>query len=112
MISKRNTPPFNWGDACDGWRLLDAADLQVIQERMPPATSEVMHLHARATQLYFVLEGEAVVDVDGHAEVLRRGEAVVIERSTPHRISNRSETPLEFLVVSSSPTRLDRENLE
>lgn len=111
-ISKQNAPSFTWRDVCDGWTLLDAADLHLLQERMPPAASELLHIHARVRQVYFVLEGEATVDLDGVSESLRAGEALVIEPRTPHRISNHSGAEVEFLVISSSPPRHDRENLE
>lgn len=112
MISKQNAPSFTWRNVCDGWTLLDVADLHVLHERMPPATSELLHTHARVHQLYFVLEGEATIDLGGRSESLHAGEALVIEPSTPHRISNHSLAALEFLVISSSPPRHDRENLE
>jgi mannose-6-phosphate isomerase-like protein (cupin superfamily) len=81
---------------------------------MPPDTSELLHKHSRVHQFYFVLDGEATVDLDHdrRSESLNAGEALVIEAMTPHRISNRSSAALEFLVISSSPPRHDRENLE
>lgn len=112
MISKQNAHHFTWRDVCDGWTLLDTADLHVLQERMPPDTSELLHRHAHVRQVYFVLEGEATVDLGDRSESLHAGEALVIEPVTPHRISNRALTELEFLVISSSPPRHDRENLE
>lgn len=112
MISKENAPAFTWRDVCDGWTLLDTAHLHVLQERMPPGTSELLHQHSRVHQVYFVLEGEATVDLRGRTEMLRAGEALVIDPMTPHRITNHSPTALEFLVISSSPPRHDRENLE
>jgi mannose-6-phosphate isomerase-like protein (cupin superfamily) len=71
-----------------------------------------MHAHTRVRQVYFVLQGQATVDLGDRSESLRPGEALVIEPTTPHRISNRSKTALEFLVISSSRPRNDRENLE
>jgi len=114
MISKQNAPAFTWQGVCDGWTLLDDADLHVLQERMPPDTSELLHKHAHVRQVYFVLEGEATVDLDlvGRSESLGVGEALVIEPTTPHRISNRSPAALEFLVISSGLPRHDREDLE
>lgn len=112
MISKRSAPSFIWREVCDGWTLIDAPDLNVIQERMPPATSELLHVHAHVRQLYFILDGEATFDLDVRLELVHAGEALAIEPLTPHRISNRSQQPLEFLVISSSPPRHDRENLE
>lgn len=112
MISKHNAPSFTWREVCDGWTLLDNADLHVLHERMPTGTSELLHQHSRVHQVYFVLEGQATVDLGDRPETLHAGEALVIEPMTPHRISNASVTALEFLVISSSPPRHDRENLE
>ena len=111
MISKHNAPHFTWRDVCDGWTLLDDASLHVLQERMPPDTSELLHTHSH---VHPCSRGEATIDlvIDGRSESLHAGEALVIEPMTPHRISNRSSEALEFLVISSSPPRHDRENLE
>ena len=112
MISKRNAPSFTWRDVCEGWTLLDTANLHVIQERMPPATCELLHVHTHVRQLYFVLEGEAAIDFDDRTQLLRAGDALAIEPLRPHRMTNRSQQPLEFLVISSAPPRQDREDLE
>ena len=34
---------YRWGDACDGWRLLNRPNLSVMQERIPPGAGEVSH---------------------------------------------------------------------
>src|SRR6185295_2037498 len=55
MIKNRKTADhYTWGDGCDGWRLLDCADLTVTEERMPPGESEINHSHGRSRQLFFV----------------------------------------------------------
>jgi len=43
IISTENAEHFIWGNACDGWHLLRSDSLSVIQERMPPETSEQLH---------------------------------------------------------------------
>ena len=65
MISKDSVEHYTWGDGCDGWRLVDRAELSVIHERMPPGSSEARHYHERARQLFFVLSGTATLEVDG-----------------------------------------------
>jgi hypothetical protein len=41
---------YVWGSVCDGWRLLNEADLSVIQERVPPGQGEVRHFHRTDTE--------------------------------------------------------------
>ena len=57
MIDKESAPHYGWGEGCDGWHLVRTPELSVIQERMPPGTSEVRHRHGRARQFFFVLSG-------------------------------------------------------
>jgi mannose-6-phosphate isomerase-like protein (cupin superfamily) len=110
-VSKRNVERFVWREVCEGWRLVDETSLQVIQERMPPATFELRHLHERTHQLYFILEGEATVELDDELFVLEAGDGIEIPASRPHQIRNDSPGDLEFLVVSTGRTREDRTNL-
>ena len=108
VVTKQSAPHFTWRDVCDGWKLLDATDLHVLRERMPPGTFELRHLHR---QVHFVLEGTASVDLDGTLHTLAAGEAIVIAPPLPHQMRNDSSAPLEFLVISSAPPRTDREDL-
>ncbi len=101
-------PHRTWGDGCDAWLLVDRPSLNVMQERMPPETSERLHRHVRVEQVYFVLEGEAVVQVDDREERLQAGQALTIAAGRPHRIKNESTDGLEFLVISTSAPGLDR----
>lgn len=108
MIEKENAPRYAWGEGCDGWHLVRTADLSVIEERMPPGTSEVRHHHARARQFFFVLSGALELEVAG--EVVRLGprQGVEIAPGVPHQARNRSGGPVEFLVVSQPPSHGDR----
>jgi hypothetical protein len=42
-VSTGNAQHHQWGDACDGWHLLAADDLSVVEERMPPGAVEQRH---------------------------------------------------------------------
>ena len=41
---------YVWGENCDGWHLVRTPELAIIQERMPPGTSEARHFHHQARQ--------------------------------------------------------------
>lgn len=73
-ISKENAEHYHWGDQCDGWHLVKGQELSVIHERMPGNTAEVRHYHERSRQFFFVLAGQAMLEVDGVRHVLGRQE--------------------------------------
>ena len=64
-ISIATAQQYEWAGNCEGWHLVRAASLSVIEERMPPGTCEVRHWHARARQFFYVLSGTIVMEVEG-----------------------------------------------
>jgi quercetin dioxygenase-like cupin family protein len=64
-VSTANAAHYHWGQSCDGWHLLATDDLSVIEERMPPGSVEQRHRHAYARQFFYVLDGEAVLELEG-----------------------------------------------
>ena len=75
IISQKSAEHYKWGGPqgtdCDGWHLVKTPELSIIQEIMPPRTSETRHSHARARQFFFVLDGEVTLEVEqiGRAHV-------------------------------------------
>ena len=110
-ISKRNAPSFAWRESCEGWTLTSTPTLHIIQERMPPGTFELRHVHEVTQQFYYVLEGEATVQLDGSEITVSAGEGVSVAPTVAHQMRNDSSQPLEFLVISSQPPREDRVDL-
>jgi len=108
VASIRNAEHYVWGDGCDGWHLLAGDDLSVIEERMPPGAAEQRHRHARARQLFYVLEGEAVLEMEGAAHVLRPGEGLHVPPGAAHQMRNDSGADARFLVVSAPKSHGDR----
>ena len=111
ITSTDNAEHYTWGDQCDGWPLLRTDSLSVIQERMPPGTSEQLHFHHHAQQVFYILSGTAIFEVEGETETVNTGESIHIPKTTQHRIINNGETDLHFLVISEPKTQGDRMNL-
>jgi mannose-6-phosphate isomerase-like protein (cupin superfamily) len=109
-ISKATAEHYVWGSQCDGWHLVKNPQLSVIQERMPAGTAEARHFHHRAQQFFYVLAGEAVMEINGQRMILTAGEGVWIPAGTSHQIRNGSADDVHFLVVSQPPSHSDREN--
>jgi quercetin dioxygenase-like cupin family protein len=100
---------YTWGDACDGWHLLEGDDLSVIEERVPPGAAETRHRHARSRQFFYVLEGEATLELEGVVHRLQRGQGLHVPPGAAHQLCNQSYADIRFLVVSSPKSHGDRE---
>ncbi|MGD9692411.1 MAG: GNAT family N-acetyltransferase [Phycisphaerales bacterium] len=107
-IDRASAPHYTWGDRCDGWHLVRTSGLSVIEERMPPGAREVRHYHAAARQFFRVLTGTLTMEVDGATHDLRAGEGLEIAPGRAHQAQNRSDDPVEFLVISTPPSHGDR----
>ena len=93
---------------CDSWRLLERDDLAVAEERMPPDTTETPHVHRRARQFFFILDGRAVMHLDDQDVELDAGGGIEIAPGVRHAIANTSAQAVRFVVISSPTTRGDR----
>ena len=100
---------YQWGASSHGWHLLEGRDdLSVIQERVPPGDRERRHYHVRARQFFYVLAGEATLEIDGTPCVLTAGHGVEVAPGVPHQFFNESTEDVDFLVISTPPSHGDR----
>lgn len=107
-ISAATADHYAWGEHCDGWHLVRAQALSVIEERMPPGTAETPHWHSRARQFFYVLSGALVMDVEGEVHALPAGTGIEIKEGIAHQARNEGSEDARFLVISSPPHQGDR----
>jgi len=100
------------GRVCDGWHLLKSPALSVIQERVPPGGAETRHVHRQARQFFFVLSGEAVMELENKEVVLGPQDGIAVPPGSPHCLFNRGNMDLTFLVISAPPSYGDRITIE
>jgi mannose-6-phosphate isomerase-like protein (cupin superfamily) len=67
------------------------------------------HLHREQEELYVVLDGTAIIDVDEARHKLGERDALAVPARAWHRVSNVGLGPLTFLVVAAPPTAGDAE---
>ena len=106
--STATAPHYTWGEACDGWHLVQTPTLSVIEERMPPNTSERRHFHHHAQQFFYVLSGELTMEINGIEHTLNANQGIEIPHTSPHQAINRSQADVHFLVTSQPPSHGDR----
>lgn len=107
-ISKNNAEHYIWGNKCDGWHLVKNNELSIIHEKMPPNTSEIKHFHQKAKQFFFVLSGQAAIEVNKEIILLNEHDGIEILPGTPHQMMNNSDCEIEFVVVSAPTSKGDR----
>ena len=59
------------------------------------------HRHRIQEQVYHVLDGEALMEIDGERTVVRKDDVIFIPPGTEHAIYNTGMTDLRFIVVTS-----------
>jgi len=107
----QNAEHYLWGEGCDGWHLVKHEEISVIQERVPPGVAEVRHLHHRARQFFFILAGQATIEIGDAVYVLRQHEGIEVAPLVPHRFRNDTDMEVSFLVISVPPSHGDRETV-
>jgi mannose-6-phosphate isomerase-like protein (cupin superfamily) len=112
IISTANAEHYKWGGPnstdCDAWYLVKTADLNIIEELMPPSTSETPHHHVHARQFVFVLEGQLTMMVEHHDFLLHSGEGLEVAPGQMHQAINRSAALVRFVMTSQPPSHDDR----
>lgn len=103
---------YGWGNGCEGWHLVRAQNLSVIEERMPPGTQEARHWHARARQFFYVLAGTLTLEVEGVTHTLAARSGIELPQGTAHQASNETAADVEFLVISEPPSHGDRHDTD
>ncbi len=108
MINKDAIAPRPWGSNCFSWDLVDRPDMLVVQEAMPPGTSELRHFHTKARQFFFVLSGELTIEVEGERTKLAVHDGIEIVPGRSHQVLNESDREATFLAIACPTTKGDR----
>ncbi len=99
MISIKTAEHYCWAGKCDGWHLLKDNACSVIQERMPPKTSEIAHYHIKSRQFFYVLSGELSIVLDGQLHELHVEEGLEVPPKATHRVFNGADNEARFIVI-------------
>ena len=68
-----------------------------------PMSCVESHAHKVQEQIYHVLEGEGLMELDSERRVVRAGDFIFIPPGVQHAIHNTGRTDLTFFVVTSPP---------
>ena len=71
------------------------------EARLPPGRSTEAHRHPIAEEIYYILEGEGEMLLDGEVRRVGPGDAIAIPPGSTHQITNVGQTVLKFLCCCS-----------
>ena len=108
VINRESAEHYHWKAICDGWHFLKSDELSIIAEKIPPQTSEDMHYHCTSRQFFYILSGEAVINLQNGSEKLIAGMGIEIAPMEAHQMTNISEAEVEFIVISMPEAHGDK----
>ena len=70
--------------------------LQVVT--VPPRTKQRLHLHGQQTEVFYILEGQALIELAGEEFLARPGDAFICSPGDRHRAWNQSDADFRLAV--------------
>jgi mannose-6-phosphate isomerase-like protein (cupin superfamily) len=78
---------------------------------VPAGESTLLHRLRTSYEVYFIIDGEGIMEVDGETAPVRDGQAVCIPPGATQRVINSGSTDLAFLCIVEPPWREEDEEL-
>ena len=107
-VSRVNAEHYRWGHECDAWHLVKDPEMTVIEELIPPGAAEVRHYHKKAQQFFYIISGEAMMQMEDGPVLIPAGSGIRVMPGVWHQIRNPSSGPLRLLVISHPPSHGDK----
>lgn len=98
---------FTTADGSTIRSILDSTNAPVTNQSLaeaslPPGSATERHYHKRAEEIYFILEGEGTMEIDGEEQTVSPGDGILIPPGAWHTIRADS-TNLRFLCCCAPP---------
>ncbi|VAX23462.1 Mannose-1-phosphate guanylyltransferase / Mannose-6-phosphate isomerase [hydrothermal vent metagenome] len=81
--------------------LSDSDDIKVKRITVDPGQRLSYQRHRRRAEHWFIVEGKAIVTLDGEEHPLKAGQAIDIPQRSAHRVMNPGEAALSFIEVQT-----------
>ena len=78
---------------------------------VPTGESTLLHRLRTSYEVYFILDGEGIMEIDGETAPIRGGQAVCIPPGATQRVINNGSANLAFLCIVEPPWREEDEEL-
>jgi len=66
---------------------------------LPPRTSIGLHTHKNDQEMYILLEGEGIMEIDGEKTAVKKGDVILNKPFGTHALYNTSDNEIKILVM-------------
>lgn len=106
--AREDAVPFLTTDGSTIRSLLDlsvapVANHSLAEATLPPGGMTERHHHRISEEMYYLVEGEALMEIDGRERGVSAGDAILIPPGARHRITNTGPGDLRFLCTCAPP---------
>ena len=100
--------PFTTADGSTIRSILDLSNASVEKQSLaeatlPPGGATERHSHKTSEELYFILEGSGNMEIEGEAQKVGVGDAILIPNGKWHQITANEDSKLRFLCCCAPP---------
>jgi mannose-6-phosphate isomerase-like protein (cupin superfamily) len=101
VAARDRLPAFTTKDGSEIREFHHTSAQSLAEASLAPGQSTERHYHAASEEIYFVLEGDGELEIDGERTQVAVGDAALIPAGAWHEIS--AASPLRFLCCCSPP---------
>jgi mannose-6-phosphate isomerase-like protein (cupin superfamily) len=101
--SAASAEPFTTKDGSTIRELHHTEAQSLAEATLEPGQASERHYHARTEEIYFLLEGEGEMEVDGERRHVSPGDAVLIPAGAWHQLENNGTSELRILCCCAPP---------
>lgn len=90
-------------------RIVTAGEGGIANVHVVCVTRGKAHLHKAYDEVYYILSGTGVIEMDSIRQRIRPGSVAVIPAGTVHAIASDTDLPLEFIIFGTPPFSMEDE---
>ena len=77
--------------------------MSVAEATVPVGESTKYHYHSVSDEIYYILQGIGILEIEGEVKEVRENDCVFIPVRIRHKIKNIGKVPLKILCISNPP---------
>jgi quercetin dioxygenase-like cupin family protein len=102
LTSRETVQPFETKDGSTIRELMHAANQSLAEATLEPGQTTQRHYHAASEELYSMLEGGGLIEIDGETREVGPGDTVLIPAGARHRLTA-GPSGVRFLCCCAPP---------
>src|SRR5581483_7918709 len=103
VTSLKTAEPFTTEDGSTSRELHHTGAQSLAEATLEPDQATERHYHRATEEIYFVVKGSGMLEVDGDRQMVRPGDAILIPPGAWHTVENNGTSELRFLCCCAPP---------